>query len=158
MQAPPQGQGLSDSPPQLLHLQSHLGNERVKTGKLVGQRSQVSQDTSDEINENSHITAKNYHGCSFRAYPFFPGQVAADCDNDQMGALLCNITNTLLAGDGSTDISQLPGHMNYSGAFMITSFLNFSTLLTYFFGEAPQTFLNWGRVERSQTFSHRDFK
>lgn len=94
----------------------------------------------------------------FRACPFFPGQVAADCDNDQTVALLCNITNTLLPGDGSIDISQLPGHRNYSGAFMVTSFLNFSTPLIYFFGEAPQTFLNWGRVERSQTFYHRDCK
>ena len=72
--------------------------------------------------------------------------------NDQTVALLCNITNTLLPGDGSIDISQLPGHMSYSGAFMVTSFLNFSAPLTYFFGEAPQTFLNWGRVERSQTY------
>ena len=97
----------------------------------------------------------------FRTCPFFPGRVAADCDNDQMVALLCNITNTLLSGDGSIDISQLPGHMSYSGAnltFMVTSFLNFSTPLIYFFGEAPQTFLNWGRVKRSQTFYHRDFK
>lgn len=111
----------------------------MKTGKLTGQRSQVSQDASDEINKKPHHSKEL--PWMFRACPFFPGWVAADCDNDQMVALLCNITNTLLPGDGSIDISQLPGHMSYSGAnltFMVMSFLNFSTPLIYFFGEAPK--------------------
>lgn len=85
----------------------------------------------------SHITAKNYHGCS---EPVLSSQAGWQLTVTMTKRQPFSVTQThfFLGMEAQT---SPPGHMSYSGAhltFVVTSFLNFSTPFVYFFGEVSK--------------------